>query len=181
MLKYMEDTQKVTLISLSEMSESPITKAVPIDVKEYKKIIEESVTRSRQPNRRRQNPHYLSNAELYNEVVACKEAGVMSDRLCLMLQLMCDNIASRWNFFGYTYIDECKGAAMLNLVTKWDRFDHEKYTNAFAYYTQCILHSFSLILRIEKNERDKRDLLLLEQGMNPSLTFQMDNEDSDYY
>jgi len=173
----------VTLVRFSEQSNSELEEAKDIKIEDYKEVIERSIDRAKRPGRKKINPHYLSNAELYNEVVECKKRGEMSDKLCRMLQLMCDNIASRWNFFGYTYIDEAKASAMLNLVIKWDRFDHEKYNNAFAYYTRCILNAFSLVLRTEKEERVKRDKLLVEMGMDPSLTYQMDTKENpdEYY
>ena len=43
--------------------------------------------------------------------------------------------------------------------------------NPFAFFTQCIKHSFIQYLNQEKRQRNIRDLILVDQGLNPSFSF----------
>lgn len=119
---------------------------------------------------------YLKNKDLLAEVISCKEQGKMSNRLAEMLTLLCDRYAMRGNFAGYTYNDDMRGFAMLMLVRTWDAFDPSKSPNAFAFYTQCIKHSFMQFLNNEKKQRDLRDELLVDSGLMPSHTYMTEYE-----
>lgn len=125
---------------------------------------------------RQTNPHYLQNAELYNEVVACLERDEMSDRLARMLQLMCAKYASKGNLRNYSYIEDTQSDAMINLLVKWKKFNPERSTNAFSYFTECIKNSIKLTLKTEKRERDNRDAHMVRLGLTPSLNYQLDHD-----
>ena len=70
--------------------------------------------------------------------------------------------------------------AMVSLVRTWDRFKPERSDNAFAFYTQCIKNSFKQYLKDEKKHRIARDELLLDRGMTPSYTYQLDHNPGSY-
>ncbi len=69
---------------------------------------------------------------------------------------------------GNTYNEDMQGYAMMMLVRTWNSFDPAKSSNAFAFFTQCIKHSFIQYLNQEKRQRVIRDLLIIDQGLNPS-------------
>jgi hypothetical protein len=73
---------------------------------------------------------------------------------------------------GNTYNEDMQAYAMLMLVRTWNSFNPEKSDNPFAFFTQCIKHSFIQFLNQEKKHRTIRDLLLVDQGMNPSFNFE---------
>lgn len=114
---------------------------------------------------------YLSNRVLFEEVKKCRKKGIMSDSLAKMLQMLCDNYARKGNFVNYSYNEDMRGYAMLMLVRTWRAFDPEKSNNPFAFFTQCIKHSFIQYLNQEKRQRNIRDLILVDQGLNPSFSF----------
>lgn len=72
---------------------------------------------------------------------------------------------------GNTYNEDMQGYAMMMLVRTWNSFNPEKSNNPFAFFTQCIKHSFIQYLNQEKRQRNIRDLLLVDQGMTPSFNF----------
>lgn len=121
---------------------------------------------------------YLNNKSLLEQVLISKEQGQMSDELANMLQLLCTRFAKKPNYANYTYIEDMQAYAMFMLVKNWFKFDETKSTNPFAFYTQCIYHSFIQYLNSERKQRDIRDLSLIELGMNPSYTFQMAHGES---
>lgn len=119
---------------------------------------------------------YLTNKQLLPEVKLCKEQGKMSDKLAMMLQLLCARYAKKANWVNYTYNEDMQAYAMLMLVRTWNSFNPEKSSNPFAFFTQCIKHSFIQFLNQEKKHRNIRDLLLVDQGMNPSYGFSDDGD-----
>lgn len=114
---------------------------------------------------------YLNNKELLAEVKRSKEAGQMSNALAMMLQLLCSKYAKKGNFINYSYNEDMQAYALMMLVRTWNSFDPDKSNNPFAFFTQCIKNSFIQYLNQEKRQRDVRDVMLIDQGMNPSFGF----------
>lgn len=101
-----------------------------------------------------------------------KEHGKMTDNLARMFLKLCDRYATRGNVRGYTYNDEMKGQAILQLTQIGLQFDESKSDNPFAYYTAAVTNSFVRIINIEKRNQNIRDDILEMNGMNPSWTRQ---------
>ena len=105
-----------------------------------------------------------------------KSCGQMTNDLARMFMKLCDRYATRGNVRGYTYNDEMKGQAILQLAQIGLQFDESKSNNPFAYYTAAVTNSFVRIINIEKRNQNIRDDILEMTGMNPSWTRQ--NSDS---
>jgi hypothetical protein len=120
--------------------------------------------------------NYINNRDLLIEVALSKVAGQLTDKLAHMLTMLCKRYATKGNYVGYTYNDDMQAYAMMMICRTWHKFDPEKSNNPFAFYTQCIKHSFIQFLNQEKRQRDIRDELLIKNGLNPSFTYQMQNE-----
>lgn len=123
-----------------------------------------------------QKAFYLSNRELFEEVKRSKERGEMTNELARMLQLLCSNYAKKGNYVNYSYNEDMQAFAMMMLVRTWNGFNPEKGSNAFAFFTQCIKNSFIQYLKKERQHRDLRDKMLIDQGLNPSYGY----DDSGY-
>lgn len=100
----------------------------------------------------------------------CKEHGNITNKLAKMYIMLAEKYASKWNWRGYTYNDEMKASAILQLTYVGLRFNEAKSENPFAYYTQAITNSFCRVLNTEKRVRDIRDDLLELNNLNPSYT-----------
>jgi hypothetical protein len=105
-----------------------------------------------------------------------KEHGRITENLGRMYIKLADRYAQRSNWRGYTYIEEMKGQAILQLSQIGLQFDESKSENPFAYYTAAVTNSFTRILNIEKKSQNIRDDLLEEAGLTPSLTRQNSQE-----
>jgi hypothetical protein len=99
-----------------------------------------------------------------------KDHGQMTDNLARMFLKLCERYATRGNVRGYTYNDEMKGQAILQLTQIGLQFDESKSDNPFAYYTAAVTNSFVRIINIEKRNQNIRDDILEINGMNPSWT-----------
>jgi hypothetical protein len=101
-----------------------------------------------------------------------REHGQMTKKLALMFMKLCERYATRSNWRGYTYNEEMRGQALLQLSQIGLQFDESKSQNPFAYYTAAITNSFTRILNIEKKNQSIRDDILEMNGLNPSWTRQ---------
>jgi hypothetical protein len=101
-----------------------------------------------------------------------KDHGEMTRTLAKMFMKLCERYATRSNWRGYTYNEEMRGQALLQLSQIGLQFDESKSQNPFAYYTAAITNSFTRILNIEKKMQNIRDDILEMNGLNPSWTRQ---------
>lgn len=99
-----------------------------------------------------------------------KDHGKVTNRLALMWMKLCDRYATRGNVRGYTYNDEMKGQAILQLSQIGLQFDESKSQNPFAYYTAAVTNSFVRVINIEKRNQNIRDDILEMNNLNPSFT-----------
>lgn len=101
-----------------------------------------------------------------------KEHGNITNKLARMYIMMCEKYAMKFNWRGYTYNDEMRNSAILQLTYVGLRFNEAKSQNPFAYYTAAITNSFCRVLNSEKRNQNIRDDILEMNGLNPSWTRQ---------
>lgn len=106
----------------------------------------------------------------------CLTHGIATDKLATMWLKLCDRYATRGNVRGYTYNDEMKGQAILQLTQIGLQFDESKSANPFAYYTAAVTNSFVRVINLEKRNQNIRDDILEMNNMNPSYTRQAHDE-----
>ena len=79
-----------------------------------------------------------------------KEHGRITENLGRMFIKLSERYAQRSNWRGYTYVEEMRGQAILQLSQIGLQFDESKSENPFAYYTAAVTNSFTRILNLEK-------------------------------
>lgn len=105
-----------------------------------------------------------------------KDHGKITEELGKMFLMLAERYAQRSNWRGYTYVDEMKGQAILQLSQIGLQFDESKSENPFAYYTAAVTNSFTRVLNIEKRMQNIRDDILESNGLAPSFTRQNQQE-----
>lgn len=105
-----------------------------------------------------------------------KDHGRITENLGKMFIKLSERYAQRSNWRGYTYVEEMRGQAILQLSQIGLQFDESKSENPFAYYTAAVTNSFTRVLNIEKKNQNIRDDMLQEAGLTPSLTRQNQQE-----
>ena len=120
--------------------------------------------------------YYLTNATLLPEVIKSKAAGKMSNELAKMLMMLAERYSRRSKFVGYPFRDDMVSEALINLCANALKFDTEKYSNPFAYYTTAVHNSFLQYLNNEKKHRNIRDSMLIELGENPSFNYMAEHK-----
>ena len=101
-----------------------------------------------------------------------RDHGNMTRTLAHMFMKLCERYATRSNWRGYTYNDEMRSQALLQLSQIGLQFDESKSQNPFAYYTAAITNSFTRVLNIEKRNQNLRDDILELNNFAPSYTRQ---------
>jgi len=144
--------------------------------KQNKSTAKKTKKKTSTPTKKARKKNYLNNKDLLAEVINSKEKGEMSHRLAHMLQTLCARYGRRGNFANYTYNEDMQAYAMYMLVRTWNSFNPEKSNNPFAFFTQCIKNSFIQYLNSEKRHRNIRDGLMVDKGLNPSYTYQLEHE-----
>lgn len=101
------------------------------------------------------------------------EHGSITNKLAKIFILMTNKYAQRSNWRGYTYLDEMKGQALLQLSQMGLQFDEMQSDNPFSYYTMSLQNSFTRVLNLEKKNQELRDDLLIDSGASPSFSRQL--------
>lgn len=105
-----------------------------------------------------------------------KDGGQITNTLARMYLKLCEKYGTKWNWRGYSYNEEMKGSAVLQLTYVGLRFNEAKSDNPFAYFTQILNNSFCRVLNSEKRTQSIRDDLMEDSGLAPSYTRQFSVE-----
>lgn len=106
----------------------------------------------------------------------CQNHGKITNNLAKMFMRLVERYGQRGNWRNYTYIEEMKSQAILQLCQMGLKFDESRSQNPFSYYTASVSNSFTRVLNLEKRNQTIRDDILLMNGHNPSFSRQVDNE-----
>ena len=106
--------------------------------------------------------NYINNKTLYasmiqhknlleNAVKNNKPKPQLSNYIGQSILLICNNLAKKPNFSGYTYKQEMISDGIIDCIAAADNFNPEKTNNPFAYFTQIAWNAF--IRRIHKEKK----------------------------
>jgi hypothetical protein len=105
------------------------------------------------------------------------EHGKITNKLGTMFLKLVERYSHRGNWRGYTYVDEMRGQALVQLSQIGLQFNEAKSDNPFAYYTAAVNNSFTRILNLEKRNQMIRDDILIDSGHLPSYGRQIQHEE----
>ncbi|MAZ56862.1 hypothetical protein CL653_03655 [bacterium] len=138
------------------------------------------------PTKPKRKKNYINNADMLDEVIKSKAkltdnpdlmpAECITPKLAKMFMLLVERYAQKPNWSGYSYLDELKGEATVNLVNKWHKFNPEKSNTPFAYYSVLVDRSFKGQIKKEKNPQRIRDAIITSRGEMPSFAAQEEHE-----
>jgi len=103
--------------------------------------------------------------------------GRITNTLGKMFLKLVERYSHRANWRGYTYVDEMRGQALVQLSQVGLQFNEAKSDNPFAYYTAAVNNSFTRVLNLEKRNQTIRDDILIDSGHLPSYSRQIQHED----
>lgn len=89
---------------------------------------------------------------------------------------MVHGVGLKGNYSGYTYLDDMKSNAIMQLTKNGLKFDESSGKSPFAYYTTIINNAFIFVLNQEKQIQRLRDDIAIENGARPSFTRTLEEE-----
>lgn len=133
---------------------------------------------------------YLSQRELFDEIIKCRIEGRMSDKLGQMFLTLSKKYTNHRNFVRYYHLHAdmaaigaaacCKGFYKFrphkDPTTGWDEetplvFDHNIHNNSFAFFTTIIRHDFIAFLKKEYNQSNIMNEMRLNNGLEASYGY----------
>lgn len=107
--------------------------------------------------------NYVNNDEMYADLVAyksrCAEAAAAglspppaSDYIGRCFIMIAENMARRPNWSGYSYKDEMTSDGIEDMISAVRKFDVDKYTKPFAYFSMICWNAFRNRIRKEKRQ-----------------------------
>ena len=106
--------------------------------------------------------NYINNKTLYSAMIQYKnsvedaeregkEKPRVTDYIGQSILLICNNLAKKPNFSGYTYKQDMISDGIIDCIAAVDNFSPDKTNNPFAYFTQIAWNAF--IRRIHKEKK----------------------------
>jgi len=93
--------------------------------------------------------HYKN--ELKEAVESEKEEPIVPKYIGESILLICNNLAKKPNFSGYTYKQDMISDGIMDCIAAVDNFNPDKTNNPFAYFTQIAWNAF--LRRIQKEKK----------------------------
>lgn len=106
--------------------------------------------------------NYINNKTLYQAMIdhrkgltEAEEKGIQKPQVSRYIGesiiLICNNLAKKPNFSGYTYKQEMISDGIMDCIAAVDNFNPDKTNNPFAYFTQIAWNAF--LRRIHKEKK----------------------------
>lgn len=85
---------------------------------------------------KKRDKQYLSNKDLYCELIVSKAAGKLTRPAEKMLILIAKNLVRRFYYYDTDDKLDCLQNAYFQLFSNWYHFDEKKTDNPFSYFTE---------------------------------------------
>jgi len=139
--------------------------------------------------------NYINNKTLYSAMIQYKNAvedaekegkekPKVSDYIGQSILLICNNLAKKPNFSGYTYKQDMISDGIMDCIAAVDNFNPDKTNNPFAYFTQIAWNAFLRRIQKEKKQtyikhKNYENSILMDEHWEHSTNQLKTNEYSD--
>jgi len=106
------------------------------------------------------------------------EKPVVSEYIGECFLKIATHLSYRANFINYSYRDDMISDGIENCLTAVDKFDPERSTNPFAYYTQIIF--FAFVRRIQKEKKQQATKYKLIENIDFEFLLDQSKENEEY-
>lgn len=144
----------------------------------------------KEPIKIKNNRHYIDNDKFmnmlieYNSQKQCPK--IISEELGEMFLLLVENISYSRNFINYSedWKNEMKSDALYNCCKYIEKFDCNKYSNPYGYFTMIAFNAFKMRIKKEKtlNFKDTKlraeifEEFLNEEGLYKRKSIDVEDE-----
>lgn len=152
---------------------------------EETQVLEDTTTKAKGKT----GAHYVDNKKFYEALVAYrkevdaaaaagKEQPIVPDYIGECFIKIATHLSYKANFINYTFKDDMISDGIENCLTAVAKFDPEKSTNPFAYYTQIIY--FAFIRRIQKEKKQQATKYELIKNMDIDELITQDQDSGEF-
>jgi hypothetical protein len=132
--------------------------------------------------------HYVDNKKFYSEIVKhheavakAREEGLeeprINDYIGTCIYKIANNLALNSNFIRYSFKEEFIEDAIENCFMYFNGFDHKKWENPFAYFTQISYNAFIRRIKKEARARYTKYKFFQEMIVTSDVNLMVDAED----
>ena len=141
-------------------------------------IIEEIIADDDKPKKRGRKASdktkfYVQPAEFDEEIMNYYDSGKMSDKLADMVSRISHKLSYAPNFINYSYREEMVGDGVIRMMKALiaKKYNREKGTNPFSYFTRIAFNAFRNRIKKEKHihethEKYQRELMFMSEQFN---------------
>ena len=139
----------------------------------------------------KKKPHYVDNKKFLAAIIERKELlkeaeaadepkPQITNYLGECILKIANHLSYRPNFINYTYREEMISDGIENCLQYIDRFNPEKSSNPFAYFTQIIYYAFVRRIQKEKKQQMIKEKILKQSGIEQTIVLQPHDDDAKY-
>lgn len=103
--------------------------------------------------------NYVNSTSLTYEIIISKGKGKLTKSAETMLINISKNLIKKFDYYNIDDSYDCQLSGLLSMFENWKRFDEDKYSDAFPYFTEIckrgIVRHFGLIKNNTKNSTFK--------------------------
>ena len=141
-------------------------------------IIEEIIAGDDKPKKRGRKAadktkFYVQPSEFDEEIMKYYDTGKMSDNLADMVSKISHKLSYAPNFINYSYREEMVGDGVIRMMKALiaKKYNREKGTNPFSYFTRIAFNAFRNRIKKEKHihethEKYQRELMFMSEQFN---------------
>lgn len=112
---------------------------------------------------------YLSNKDLYVEIIVSKAQGRLTRNASKMLELLANKTIKKMRYYSTDDRNDCYQSGLLDMFQNWYNFNDQKSVNAFAYFTEVfkrgIAKGYNELYK-KKGDNDHKIKLISIEGSN---------------
>jgi len=118
----------------------------------------------------------LERKELLSKLEEGDELPQITNYLGECILKIANNLANKGNFNGYSFKDEMICDGIENCIKYFDKFNPEKSSNPFSYYTQIIYFAYLRRIAKEKQQYQLKHKIIQSVG---NIVFELQEQDDD--
>ncbi len=118
----------------------------------------------------------LERKELLSKLEEGDELPQITNYLGGCILKIANNLANKGNFNGYSFKDEMICDGIENCIKYFDKFNPEKSSNPFSYYTQIIYFAYLRRIAKEKQQYQLKHKIIQSVG---NIVFELQEQDDD--
>lgn len=168
-----------SMLSKDLMSEDDIEEDIEDDIED--EVDSELVTKienevfAKKPKAPKEK-FYVEPKKFDEEILKYYDSGEMSDELASMVSKIANKLSYASNFVNYTYREEMVGDGIVRMFKALmaKKYDREKGTNPFSYFTRIAFNAFRNRIKKEKHiheahEKYQQEYMMVSEGYNNLL------------